>query len=205
MGDSIPGWVVQVIETFGYPGVASLLVLEAVFPFVPSELILPFVGFLVGQGRFSFLGATVAATAGSVVAALFLYALGRWIGEERLRRFAQRYGRFLLVKEEDLEKALGWFERHGGKAVLLGRFVPGVRSVISIPAGLAGMPLFRFVSYTALGSAIWNGVLIGLGWALGERWGLVRQYSRFVEYGVLIALAAGGLWFLWRYLRARGV
>jgi membrane protein DedA with SNARE-associated domain len=188
--------VVHVIEGFGYPGVAAMLVLEAVFPFIPSELVLPFVGFLVAQGRFSFLGAMVAATAGSVAAALLLYALERWTSEERLQRFARSYGRFVLVKEEDLNKALDWFESHGGKAVLLGRFVPGVRSVISIPAGLASMPLLRFVAYTAVGSAIWNGALVGLGWALGERW--------FVEFGVLGALVVGALWFAWQRFRRRG-
>ncbi len=171
--NSIPGWVVHVIEGFGYPGVAAILVLEAVFPFIPSELVLPFVGFLVAQGRFSFLGATVAATAGSVAAALLLYALGRWISEERLRRFARRYGRFVLVKEEDLNKALDWFESHGGKAVLLGRFVPAVRSVISIPAGLASMPLLRFVAYTAVGRALsgtgYSWAWVGL-WASGGSW-----------------------------------
>ena len=133
----------------------------------------------------------VAATVGSVVWALVLYGIGRSLGEARLRRLIERFGRFLRVSGRDLDRADDWFGRHGGAAVFVGRLVPVVRSLISVPAGLRRMPLWQFVAFTAAGSAVWNSALIGLGWALGDRWQQARQYTTYVEYAVLAALVAG--------------
>ena len=201
MGDVIPDlarWVTDVVYSTGYFGVAALIALQNLFPPIPSALILPLAGFLVGQGRFSFFAVLLAATMGSVISALVLYALGRWIGEEGLRRLVRRFGRFALVEEPELDKALGWFGRYGGIAVLIGRLVPGIGTLISVPAGLRHMPILRFVTYTALGTGLWNGTFIGLGWALGARWQLAQRYLHMFEYGVLAIAIGGLLWFLWR-------
>lgn len=194
----LEGWVTDVVYAFGYAGVAFLIALQNLFPPIPSALILPLAGFLVGQGRFSFLPVLLAATAGSVVSALILYALGRRLGEERVRHLVGRFGRFVFVDESDLDRVNGWFQRRGGAAVLIGRLVPGVGTFVSLPAGFGGMPVPRFVVYTALGTGVWNGTFIGLGWALGIRWRLVQQYSPVLQYAALAAAIVGILWFLWR-------
>lgn len=162
-------WVLDVMFTLGYPGVALLVFLDNVFPPIPSEVILPLAGLVAGQGRLSLPGVIAAATLGSLAGALPLYGLGVWLGDERLRGFIRRFGRALFVNEADLDQTQAWFDRHGAKAVLLGRCVPLVRSLVSIPAGLARMPIWRFSSYTLLGSALWNTLLICIGFALGER------------------------------------
>lgn len=204
MGDmfaDLARWTGDVVYSFGYLGVAALIALQNLFPPIPSALILPLAGFLVGQGRFSFFPVLLAATTGSVGSALVFYTLGRRIGEGRLRKLVGRFGRFALVEESDLDRALGWFERYGGKAVLFGRLVPGVGTFVSVPAGLARMPMLRFVTCTALGTALWNGTFIGLGWALGDRWQLAQRYLHTFEYGLLAAGVAGVLWLLWRRWR----
>lgn len=172
-------------------------------PLIPSALILPLAGFLVGQGRFSFALVLLAATTGSVVSALALYTPGRWLGEQSLRRFIRRFGRCIFIHESDLDKASERFERHGRKAVLIGRLIPGVGTIISLPAGIKRMPLRRFVSQTALGTALWNGAFIGLGWALGAQWRHARQYAHILEYVVVAAVFVGIFYFLWRQVKAR--
>ena len=188
MGESLAAWVSDVIQSFGYAGVAFLMLAENLFPPIPSEVILPLTGFLVEQGGLTFLPALLVATGGSLAGALVLYALGRWGG----RRLILRYGKVLRVKEADLDRADGWFDSYGGAVVLFGRIVPGVRSLVSIPAGLSEMPLGRFVLLTALGSGVWNSLLIGTGWLLGENWsqvaGVVGSISDVVW--ALLAVAA---------------
>ncbi len=185
----------EVVYSFGYPGVFVLIALANLHLPIPSELVLPLAGSLVAQGRFSFF-AVLVATTGSLVGALVLYGLGRRLGEENLRRFVGRFGRLAFVYESDLDKASGWFERHGAKAVIIARLVPGVGNLISVPAGIGRMPVWRFVAYTALGSALWNGAFVGLGWALGSQWRLVRQYAHILQYLVMVAVAGAILWFL---------
>lgn len=191
-------WVTETVYTLGYWGVAVLVTLENVFPPIPSELILPLAGFLAGQGRMNLLGVLLAATAGSLAGAYLLYGVGRGLGEGRIRRFTARFGRWLLVDEDDLDQAFRWFAGHSGHSVLIGRLIPGVRSLISIPAGIACMSLWRFTLWTALGSAVWNGVLIGLGWWLGNRWQVVGDYVNLLTYAVGAVLAGALALFLWR-------
>lgn len=191
------GWIADLIEAFGALGVAFLMVLENLFPPIPSELILPFAGFLVGRGEIGFLPALIASTAGSLSGALILYALGRWGG----RNLILRYGRYLRVKEADLNRAEGWFDKYDEWVVLFGRMVPGVRSVVSIPAGMLRTPFLRFVLLTTAGSAAWNTLLLGAGWYLGENWqqieGFVGSLSNFVLVLVAVALVAAAIWW-WR-------
>ncbi len=191
------GWIADLIQAFGALGVALLMALENLFPPIPSELILPFAGFLVGRGELGFLPALIASTAGSLFGALILYALGRWGG----RNLILRYGRYLRVKEADLDRAEGWFDKYDQWVVLFGRMVPGVRSVVSIPAGMLRTPFLQFVLLTTAGSAAWNALLLGAGWYLGENWqqieGIVGSVSNFVLVIVAVALVSAAIWW-WR-------
>lgn len=184
-------WVADVIESLGYLGVAFLVALENLFPPIPSEVILPLAGFVAGRGDASLVGMIVAATVGSVVGAWGLYGIAAAIGPVRLRHFVVRYGRWFGVKEADVDRAEAGFDRYSTRAVLFGRCVPLVRSIISVPAGFRRMPPVRFTVYTALGSLVWNTALIGAGAALGSSWHKVGDYLALVEYVVVAAVLIG--------------
>ena len=196
-------WVTDVVHSFGYVGVFVLIVLGDLRLPIPTELTLPLAGFLVGQGRLSFIPVLLTATAARVTTSLVLYTLGLRIGGERLRRLIKRFERFGLLFTSDVDKASEVFERHGGKAVLIEHLVPGVGALISVPAGLKRMPIrWRFLGYTALGGTLWTGALVGLGWALGSRWRMVELYASFIGYAVLAAVVVGVIWLLWRRWKA---
>lgn len=198
-------WVLDTLYAFGYVGVGVLTALGYLHLLPPTQLLLPLAGFLVGQGRFSFWMVLFASTVGGVASSLALYLPGLWIGEENLRRLVGRFGRFVFVNESDLDRAGKMFEQHGGKAVLIGHLIPGVTAFISILAGLRRMPIYGwFLFYTILGTALFNGALIALGWTLGNQWMLVQQYASFVGYAVLAAAVGGILWFIWRRRKALG-
>lgn len=190
-------WIADNLAAFGYPGLAALLLIENLLPPIPSELILPLAGFLVGRGEMSFLPAVLVATAGSLLGAYILYALGLWGG----RPLVLRYGRWLRVREDDLDRAESWFGKYGGSVVFFARMVPGARSVVSIPAGMLRMNLLRFTLLTALGSAAWNALLIGAGWFLGANWRRVTSTVGSVTNVVLLILVVSAvvaaLWW-WR-------
>ena len=192
-------WVVDVIHSFGYIGVFVLVLAGSLFLPIPTELTLPLFGFLVGQGRLSFVPVLLTATAARVSASLIFYALGRRIGGERLRRLIKRVERTKLLFTSDVDKASEVFERHGGKALLIGHLIPGVGALISVPAGLKRMPIrWRFLGYTALGGTLWTGTLVSLGWALGSRWRMAELYASIIGFVVLTILIFGVLWLLWR-------
>ena len=198
-------WVFDVIHAFGYVGVFVLILAGSLFLPVPTELTLPLLGFLVGQDRLSFLPVLLTASAARVSASLIMYELGLRISEARLRRLVKRLERFRLVFESDLDGASGVFEKHGGKAILVGQLIPGVGALISVPAGMKRMPLrWRFLGYTVLGSTLWTGTLIGLGWALDGRWRIVETFTSFVGSAVLILLVCAILFFFWRRSRTHG-
>lgn len=205
MFDWIAEWVTWVIEALGYPGLTALVALENVFPPIPSEVILPLAGFLASQGRFSFLLVLAATTLGSLLGALVLYGVGAVAGKRRVRRFVERFGHWALLTPDDLIKAEGWFDRYGTIAVFTGRLAPIVRSLVSIPAGYSRMPIGQFLLLTSIGSALWNGILIALGWALGERWHDIERYVDWLQYFVIAAVAFLVVRFVWQRLRARGV
>lgn len=203
LGD-LSDWVSDVIEAIGYVGVALLVALESVFPPIPSEVVLPFAGFYAGKGEASVPGMMLAATVGSVVGAWVLYGIGAWIGPDRLRRFVVRYGRWFGVKEHDLDRAEAWFDRRAKAAVLLGRCVPLVRSIVSIPAGFRRMPIVPFTVYTALGSLAWNVALVGAGAILGNRWEEVGDVVGILQWLVILAILGLVGWFAWtRFVRPR--
>ena len=200
----IAQWAIDVVYSSGYVGVFVVVALANVHLPIPAELTLPLSGFLVGQGHFSFTLVMAAATAGGVVGALAHYLPGRWFGEERLRKLVRRIERYKIVTESDLDMASRAFERHGGKAIVVGHLVPGIGSLISVPAGIARMPFFgRFMFYTVLGSALWNVIFVVLGLVLGANWPTVKQYASIIEYAVLAVLFLVVLRFLWRRWRAR--
>ena len=197
IGDLL-NWVVGLVETLGYPGLAIVVALENLFPPIPSEAVLPLAGYLVSQGRMTLWGAVLASTVGSVVGALLLYWLGAAWGEDRVRRLVKKHGRWLTIDEEDLDRSQEWFEHHGRLAVFLARLAPLTRSLISIPAGVARMPLMPFLLYTTLGSGLWNAVLIGAGVLLGANWTLVEQYQSILGTVVLGAIVLAIAWFIGR-------
>jgi membrane protein DedA with SNARE-associated domain len=190
--EDVGQWVYGMIEAHVAEGLAPLLVIENLFPPIPSEVVLPLAGFFVGTGDLAFWGALLAATNGSTAGALILYGIGRWGG----RRLVLRYGRWLRVREEDLDRADGWFARHGDLVVLVARVVPFARSVVSIPAGIARMPPVRFMVLTAAGSGVWNAVLIGAGYALGANWNHVSSWVGAYSDVVLVAVVAAAIVYL---------
>ena len=182
-------FVTDLTERLGYVGLAAVMLIENVFPPIPSEVVLPLAGYEVSRGTFTFAVALTAATAGSLAGALVLYALGRSGG----RRVVLRFGPMLRVSPDQLARAEGWFARRGDWVVLLGRMVPGARSLVSVPAGLARMPLTRFCALTAIGSLAWNALLIAIGRALGARWGQVEAVVGPISTLVVAGLVAAVL------------
>jgi membrane protein DedA with SNARE-associated domain len=198
-------WVIDVVHSLGYVGVFVLIVAGSLYLPVPTELTLPLFGFLIGNGRLSLVPVLLTAMAARVCAALILYAVGLRLREARLRRVIKHFERYKLLFVSDFERASAVFERHGGKAILVGHLIPGVGALVSVPAGLKRMPLrWRFLGYTILGCSIWNSSLIGLGWALGGRWRIVEVFTSFVGISVLIILIAATIWFFWRRRKAHG-
>jgi membrane protein DedA with SNARE-associated domain len=185
MLSDIAAWVQDVIERLGAVGVALLVILENVFPPIPSEIVLPFAGFVAQRGDGSVIVMIFAATIGAVVGALILYGIAALIGPERLSAFIARFGRWFGVKPSDLQRAEQWFDRHAVAAVLLGRCVPLIRSVVSVPAGFRRMRIAPFLLYTAVGSIVWNSALIGAGAILGDQWERVEPYVATLQWVVI--------------------
>lgn len=183
-------WIFGIIDSLGAIGVGLLILLENVIPPIPSEVILPLAGYRASTGAFNVVAVWIAATLGALLGALILYGLGAWLGYERLHRLAGHRW-FILASQKDIDRGDKLFDTHGGKIVLLARCVPLVRSIVSVPAGLSGMPILRFSLFTAIGSGIWNAVFIGLGWFLGENWDQVEQYLGPISYVVVGLLLVG--------------
>jgi len=196
----LAGWVADVVRSLGGVGVGAMVALENLFPPLPSEVILPLAGFLAGRDELGLVSVFAWALAGSVGGALVLYWVGAAIGRERVCGLVERMP---LMKVEDVEHAEDWFGRHGEMAVLVGRLIPGVRSLISLPAGFERMPLLRFTALTTLGSAAWNALLIAAGYLLGSEWRSVGTYSDYINYAIFAAMGAAIAVFVVRRLRAR--
>ncbi|WP_328327471.1 DedA family protein [Kribbella sp. NBC_00382] len=196
----VAGWATDLMEKLGAPGAGLAVALENLFPPLPSEVILPLAGFAANRGDLGLVSAILFTTLGSVVGALALYGVGAGLGRERTRGLAARLP---LVKVEDVDKAEEWFNRHGAKAVLIGRLVPVVRSLISVPAGVERMRVSLFLALTALGSAVWNSALILAGYALGEKWHVVESSVGVLQYVVLAGAAAAVTWFVVVKVRAK--
>ena len=202
MLSALATWVQDVIEQLGYVGVALLVVAENVFPPIPSEIVLPFAGFVAQRGSESVIIMILAATVGSVVGALIMYWIAAFIGDERLHAFTRKFGKWVQIREVDLTRAEEWFDRHATSAVLLGRCVPLIRSVVSIPAGFRRMKLVPYLAYTFAGSLVWNILLIGAGALLGDNWervgDVMSPIQKLVELTVVVAVVA----FAWLRVRS---
>jgi membrane protein DedA with SNARE-associated domain len=190
-------WVTDVIDSLGYVGVALLVALENLFPPIPSEIVLPFAGFVARDGGATLIGMIIAATVGSLVGAWMLYAIAAWIGPERLHGFVVRHGKWFRLTTRDLDRAEHWFDRRAIAAVLVGRCVPLIRSLVSIPAGFRRMPFVTFTVCTVIGSLVWNSALIGAGYALRSNWERVEKVVDYFQYAVIAAILAAIAWYVW--------
>jgi membrane protein DedA with SNARE-associated domain/uncharacterized membrane protein YkvA (DUF1232 family) len=188
-------WITKIVAEYGYPGIALLMLGENVFPPIPSELIMPLAGFVAAQGKLNPVLVVLAGTLGSVLGALPWYYAGRWLGAERMCAVAARYGRWLTLDDKDVGKAIRWFERHGRMAVLFGRLVPTVRTLISVPGGMARMPLAPFLFYSSLGSLLWTAALTAAGYVLQSNYRLVGDY---LDQASKIIIGLIVLIYLWR-------
>lgn len=205
MFNSLATWVQDVIEQLGYLGVALLVVLENVFPPIPSEIVLPFAGFVAQRGSDSVVLMILAATVGSVIGALIMYWIAAVIGDERLHAFTRKFGKWVQIREADLTRAEEWFDRHAVSAVLVGRCVPLIRSVVSIPAGFRRMKLIPYIAYTFLGSLVWNIALVGAGAILGENWERVEPVVAAFQWIVIVLVVAALARLAYTFFRRRRV
>jgi membrane protein DedA with SNARE-associated domain len=204
MLEQFASWLQHVVETVGYPGLFALIVLESTLVPIPSELVMPFAGHLAAQGKFS-LAVVIAINS---IAALTGSAISYWIGAAGGRPLLVRYGRFAGVRAKDLERTESFFNRHGRATILVGRFLPVVRHIISVPAGVARMPLVPFFTQTFIGATIWGTVLILIGYTLGDRFAKVaaelKHVDAIVGVGIIAVLLALALRFVVRRRRVVG-
>ena len=191
-------WITSVIARLGYLGVAPLTFLENVFPPIPSELVIPLAGFVAAGGDLRLSLVIIVASLGSLAGAIVWYAVGRRIGEQRLRRWVSQHGKWLTLSAQDVDRAQLWFKRHGAAAVFFGRLMPGVRTFVSLPAGFSSMPLAPFLLYSALGTAIWTAALAYAGVVLQANFTLVGEY---INMATNTLLAVGGVMLVRRYIR----
>ena len=194
-------WITGIIAQLGYAGVAFLMFAENVFPPIPSELIMPLAGFNAARGEMSVAGVLLAGVAGSVAGVYLWYAVGRRIGSDRMRGLTERHGRWLTLTPEEFDRAEAWFERHGPAAVAFGRLLPTVRTLISVPAGVARMGRWRFLIYTTLGTTVWNGFLTAAGYLLESQYERVQAWLNPVSTAVVIGLVAFYLYRVFTYKR----
>lgn len=181
-------WILDTMTSLGYWGIGLLMFAENLFPPIPSELIMPLAGFTVAQGKMNFLLAVLAGVIGTIVGALPWYYAGKLVGEKRLKRLADKYGKWITVSSQDIDKAKHWFDRYGNKAVLYCRLVPGVRTLISLPAGISNISLISFLLYSTIGTTLWVILLTYAGYLLGNNYELVDQYLGPVSKIVLVIL-----------------
>ncbi len=184
--NAIKIWVEQIISSMGYVGLYLVMFLENVFPPIPSEVVLPLAGSLTLTGRFSIFWITVIGMLGSLTGAFLFYGLGKWLGEPRVRVLMEKFGRYALLSTNDLDRSLEWFDKYDDWVIFFSRMVPIVRSLISIPAGIAAMDITKFSFFTILGTALWSFLLALGGKLLGEQWPLIAEFINTYQNIVLV-------------------
>lgn len=184
--DGIKIWVENIISTMGYPGLYFVMFVENVFPPIPSEVVLPLAGSLSLEGEFTITLITIVGMLGSLTGAFLFYGIGKWVGEERVRNFIGKYGKFALISTDDFDTSLEWFDKFDDWVIFFSRMVPIVRSLISIPAGVASMNLIKFSIYTILGTALWSFILSFAGRLLGEQWPVITEFMNTYQDIVLV-------------------
>jgi membrane protein DedA with SNARE-associated domain len=200
MLETLTNWATDMVERLGYLGVALLVAIENLFPPIPSEVVLGFAGFTASKGEYTVIGMIIAATIGSLIGAWILYGLSAAVGPVRLRAILIRYGNWIGVSENDLDRAEGWFDRRSRSAVLVCRCVPLLRSVISVPAGFRRMPFGVFTLFTVIGSLVWNTGLISAGYLLADQWERVLEFTEPFQTVVVIAIGVAVVAFIGRKL-----
>jgi membrane protein DedA with SNARE-associated domain len=191
-------WITDLVDRMGYAGIALLMFLENIFPPIPSEVIMPMAGFAASDGRLNIVLVLASGLAGTISGAFFWYMVGRWVSDERLRRWADRHGRWITLSGGDIGRLEDWFGRHCRWAVPVAHVVPGLRTLISIPAGIFAMPPLRFLLLTVLGAGLWTGTLGLAGYWLGKSFGAVERYLGPLSGAILVAML---IYYLWRVIR----
>ncbi|MCJ1764674.1 DedA family protein [Mammaliicoccus sciuri] len=198
-------WITSVMEQFGYFGIALLILLENVFPPIPSEVILTFGGFMTTKSDLTVLGVVVASTIGSVGGAVILYWIGRILNVERIERIIEKWGKYLRLTKEDVRKADAWFDKYGPWTVFFCRFIPLIRSLISVPAGMSGMNQWLFLVLTTIGTLIWNLVLVLVGAKVGDNWHQIVNYMDVYSHFMYAVIAIGIIVFVIWFIRKKRV
>ena len=193
------------MEQLGYLGIALLMFLDNVIPPIPSEIIMPSAGYAASQGQLLLSGVIIAGCIGSLTAAALLYWIGYQFNHDAIFRFTDRYGKYLFIKSEDIQKSLLWFEKYGHRIVFFGRMVPAVRSLISIPAGMSRMPFWKFMFYSALGTIIWTTFLACVGFYFGENQALMHEIFSRVGYLIITIVVLVLLWHCYRKLKNKNI
>ena len=196
--------IIEIMNNYGYIGIGLLIFIENLFPPIPSEVILTFAGFMTTNTKMTLIGVIIAATIGSIIGAIVLYYIGKILNKERLIKIVtSKYGKFLKIKPKDIEAADKWFDEKGNKTVFFCRFVPVVRSLISIPAGMSEMPILKFIIYTTLGSALWNTLLVTIGAFAGDKKDYILEIIDNVSHIILIIIIIIILIFIYRFYRKK--
>ena len=194
-------YIIKLIETTSYAGIFVLMTLESALIPIPSEVTMPFSGFLASKGNLSLAAVIIVGTIANLVGSYIAYYIGYFIEETFLLRLIKKYGKFILISEDDYQKANKWFEKYGDKIIFISRLLPGIRTVISLPAGVFRMDIKKFTLYTVLGCLIWSAFLAYVGYALGENWRALEGYFRKFEVVIVIVLIAAVLWYLEKHLK----
>lgn len=180
-------WILQIMESSGYVGIFLLMILENIFPPIPSEVVIPLAGFAAARGDLNIIGVIIATTLGGLVGCIPWYLIGRLYGIRRLRKMSAKYGRILTISPDDVDDAQAWFVRHGHLAVFFGRLMPTVRTLISVPAGIARMKFLPFLFYSLLGTSVWNMVLLFTGYVLESQYEKISVYVDFFSNAIIVS------------------
>ena len=192
-------WIIFVISSLSYLGVVFLMAIESMCIPLPSEVIMPFSGYLVFTGQFNIWLVALAGAIGCVVGSLLAYGIGAWLGRPLLESWITKYGKYAFIHLDDLDRAHHWMEKYGEWGIFTARLLPVIRTFISLPAGIVGMKLYKFIIYTFVGSYIWSWALAFVGWKLGEHWDTLGKYFHGLDFLIIVAIIVGAVWWVRRY------